>query len=129
MRKNAKRNLKKQIRYDKNKIRKEKFKVYNFKYLPKEDAYLCPKGAKLTRANNMQYERVNYKQYRTKECTRCRYHNEYTSEYKKTIKDRFDWMISLEIIIQKKDKRHIKEEGLIWKEDSEYYSNHVISKD
>ena len=31
--------------------------------------------------------------------------------------------------IQKKDKTHIKDEGLIWKEDSEYYSNHAISKD
>ena len=38
-------------------------------------------------------------------------------------------MISLEIIIQKKDKRHIKEEDIIWKKDSEYYSNHTISKD
>ena len=90
MEKNAKRNLGKRIRYDKNKIQEEKYKNYNFKYFPEEDAYLCPKGAKLTRANNIQNEGITYKQYRTKECTRCRYHDECTSEYKKTIKDRFD---------------------------------------
>lgn len=33
---NAERNLKKEIGYDKNKIQKEKYKIYNFKYYQKK---------------------------------------------------------------------------------------------
>lgn len=39
------------------KQKKEIFKKYNFKYLPKEDAYLCPTGKKLTRKNNTNTKR------------------------------------------------------------------------
>ena len=43
---------KNETRFDAKKAKKQKFKKYNFKYLSKEDAYLCPAGIKLTRLNN-----------------------------------------------------------------------------
>ena len=43
---------KNKTRFDAKEAKKQRFKKYNFKYLPKEDAYLCPAGIKLTRKDN-----------------------------------------------------------------------------
>ena len=52
MRKNAKQREKNKTKFDEKEAKKQRFKKYNFKYLPKEDAYLCPAGIKLTRKDN-----------------------------------------------------------------------------
>ena len=53
MRRKAKQREKNKTKFDAKEAKKQRFKKYNFKYLPKEDAYLCPAGVKLTRINNI----------------------------------------------------------------------------
>ena len=73
------------------KPKKQRFKKYNFKYLPKEDAYLCPAGVKLTRINNIIKKEGSKKRYGSKKCQKCRYIVECAkNEYGRKLEDKFD---------------------------------------
>ena len=91
MRRNAKQREKNEIRFDERKAKKQRFKKYNFKYLPKEDAYLCPAGIKLTRKNNSITKKGIKKRYNAKECEKCKYLAKCSKkEYRREITDTFD---------------------------------------
>lgn len=92
MRRNAKQREKNETRFDAKKAKKQKFKKYNFKYLSKEDAYLCPAGIKLTRLNNtIKKDEGSKKRYGSKECQKCRHIVECTkNEYGRKIEEKFD---------------------------------------
>lgn len=91
MRRNAKQREKNEIRFDERNAKKQRFKKYNFKYLPKEDAYLCPAGIKLTRKDNSITKKGIKKRYNAKECEKCRYLAKCSKkEYRREITDTFD---------------------------------------
>ena len=91
MRQKAKQREKNKIRFDAKEAKKQRFKKYNFKYLPKEDAYLCPAGIKLTRKDNAIRKEGTYKRYTSKECQKCRHIVECAkNEYGRTLVDKFD---------------------------------------
>lgn len=91
MRRNAKQRERNQIRFDEKGAKKQRFKKYNFKYLPKEDAYLCPAGVKLTRINNIIKKEGSKKRYGSKKCQKCRYIVECAkNEYGRKLEDKFD---------------------------------------
>lgn len=91
MRKNAKQREKNKTRFDEKEAKKQRFKKYNFKYLPKEDAYLCPAGIKLTRKDNEIRKEGANKRYGSKKCQTCRYIVECAkNEYGRTLVDKFD---------------------------------------
>ena len=89
MRRNAKQREKNEIRFDERNAKKQRFKKYNFKYLPK--AYLCPAGIKLTRKDNSITKKGIKKRYNAKECEKCRYLAKCSKkEYRREITDTFD---------------------------------------
>ena len=69
---------------------KSRFKKHKFYYDWELDCYFCPNGCKLIRRNNITQNGIEYKVYRTDECTTCPNHDLCTSENKRTIKDRYD---------------------------------------
>lgn len=91
MRRNAKQREKNEIRFDERNAKKQRFKKYNFKYLPKEDTYLCPAGIKLTRKDNSITKKGIKKRYNAKECEKCIYLAKCSKkEYRREITDTFD---------------------------------------
>lgn len=69
---------------------KARFKKCKFHYDWDLDYSFCPNGCKLIKKKSITQNGIEYKAYRTDECTKCPDHDLCTSENKRTIKDKHD---------------------------------------